>query len=79
MSSGYANMDTNEPYREPAYSNNHWLEQQEKKGRRSKYIVRHLVEMLNQPPAEHPHLLIFRSSVHWLDSSLSSSSVSQSV
>ncbi|KAI0783882.1 glycoside hydrolase superfamily [Irpex lacteus] len=37
--SGYTNMENNSPYKEPEYSSSHWLEQQEKKGRKSKYIV----------------------------------------
>ncbi|KAI0091088.1 glycoside hydrolase superfamily [Irpex rosettiformis] len=37
MSSGYANVENGAPYREN--SSSYWLEQQEKKGRKSKYIV----------------------------------------
>jgi len=37
--SGYSNVDNGMPYKEPAYSSSHWLEQQESKSRRSKWIV----------------------------------------
>ncbi|KAI0342691.1 glycoside hydrolase [Trametopsis cervina] len=37
--SGYTNMATNMPYKEPMYSGSQWLEQQEKKSRRSKWLV----------------------------------------
>lgn len=38
--SGYSNMESNSPYKEPAYNSSQWLEQQERKGRKSKWIVR---------------------------------------
>ncbi|CAL1717012.1 unnamed protein product [Somion occarium] len=37
--SGYSNMETNAPYRNPEYSSSQWLEKQQSSSRRSKFIV----------------------------------------
>ena len=43
---GYSNMDSGAPYSQPAYNNSQWLEKQESRSRRSKWIVSRALEAL---------------------------------